>query len=68
MSADKNHSEQFEKYLKGELSPAETHSFEREALDDDFARDALEGFEEQGVERLEDLAALKDQIAKPKSH
>ncbi len=67
MSADKNHSEQFEKYLKGELSPAETHSFEREALDDDFTRDALEGFEEQGVERLEDLAALKDQIAKPKS-
>lgn len=35
-----------EKYLRGELSPAERHALERKALDDPFLADALEGAEQ----------------------
>lgn len=62
MSYDKHHSEQFERYLKGQMSPEEAHAFEREVLDDPFAREALEGFEEQGDEALNDLAQLRSQV------
>ncbi|WP_436514920.1 TonB family protein [Ekhidna sp. To15] len=63
MSVDKNHSEQFERYLKGQMSPEEAHTFEREIMDDSFAQEALEGFEEHGGEALADLAKLKKQVS-----
>ncbi|MEP1034547.1 TonB family protein [Ekhidna sp.] len=63
MSEDKNHSEQFEKYLKGQMSPEESHAFEREVLNDPFVQEALEGFETNGEEALADLAKLKNQIS-----
>lgn len=62
MSVDKNHSEQFEKYLKGQMSPEEAHAFEREVLDDPFAREALEGFEAIGPDTMGDVEKLKNQI------
>ncbi len=63
MSGDKNHSEQFERYLKGQMSPEEAHTFEREVLNDPFAQEALEGFEAYGTEALADLDKLKNQIS-----
>ena len=59
MSEGRNHSVSFKKYLRGELSPEEAHAFERSSLEDPFVLEALEGFEEQGVERLNDLAKLQ---------
>ncbi len=67
MSVNKNHSEQFEKYLKGQMSPQEAHVFEREVLDDPFAQEALEGYEAQGLDAIRDIDPLKGQItATPK--
>lgn len=63
MSTDKNHSEQFERYLKGQMSPQEAHAFEREVLDDPFSQEALEGFEEQGRGTLDDLEQLKTKVS-----
>ena len=63
MSIDKNHSEQFERYLKGQMSPQEAHAFEREVLDDPFSQEALEGFEEQGRGTLDDLERLKTKVS-----
>ncbi|WP_420316783.1 TonB family protein [Ekhidna sp.] len=62
MSTDKNHSEQFERYLKGQMTPEEAHAFERDVLDDPFAQEALEGYESQGFESLDDIQKLKKQI------
>ena len=47
MSVDKNHSDQFKRYLKGQMSPSEANAFERAVMDDPFAQEALEGFEKQ---------------------
>jgi len=67
MSVDKQHIEQYERYLKGEMTPEEAHAFERSVLDDPFAAEALEGFEAHGPEALKDLDKLRQQIqAKPK--
>jgi len=38
-----------QQYLKGELSPEEMNKLEREALDDPFLNDALEGYLHKGV-------------------
>lgn len=62
MSIDKNHSEQFERYLKGQMSPEEAHAFESEILDDPFAMEALEGFESQGGDSINDLNNLRKHI------
>ncbi|WP_424963048.1 energy transducer TonB [Ekhidna sp.] len=68
MSKDKNHSEQFERYLKGQMSPKEAHAFEREILDDPFAQEALEGMESQDPEVIfSDLKYLKKHISKKKN-
>ena len=66
MSADKNHTELFERYLKGEMSPQEAHKFEREVLDDPFTQEALEGFESSGINALADVEKLKTQISADK--
>ncbi|MEM6644493.1 MAG: TonB family protein [Bacteroidota bacterium] len=67
MSKGKDHSKQFGKYLRGELSPQETHAFERELLDDEFSQDALEGFEDHGPELIEDVSKLKAQVLNNRS-
>jgi hypothetical protein len=41
-----DHSHDIEKYLKGELTPAERHALEKKALSDPFLADALEGAEQ----------------------
>ena len=46
----KNRRLDIERYLRGELSPAEMHALEREALDDPFLAEALEGIEHAGTE------------------
>ncbi|MEO9483371.1 MAG: energy transducer TonB [Ekhidna sp.] len=63
MSEDKNHSEQFERYLKGQMSPKEANAFEREVLDDPFVQEALEGFESSGTGALNDIEKLKGKIS-----
>ncbi len=41
----RNRKHDIEKYLRGELSPADMHALEREALNDPFLAEALEGVE-----------------------
>ncbi|HEY9007591.1 MAG TPA: TonB family protein [Ohtaekwangia sp.] len=58
-----------EKYLRGELSPAEMHALERRALSDPFLADALEGAAQLSPDDLSNdikllQASLKDRIAK----
>lgn len=63
MSSDKNHSEQFKKYLNGEMTPSEANAFERKALDDPFTQEALEGMEGQNTDQLfSTIEELKKQI------
>ncbi|WP_134088943.1 hypothetical protein [Olivibacter sp. XZL3] len=38
-----------QQYLKGQLSPEEMNKLEREALDDPFLNDALEGYTQKGL-------------------
>lgn len=47
-----------ERYLRGEMSPAEMHSLEREALRDPFLAEALEGIDQTGTEHF--LLDLKE--------
>lgn len=44
----KNRKHDIEKYLRGELSAAEMHALEKEALNDPFLAEALEGVEHAG--------------------
>lgn len=44
----KNRKHDIEKYLRGELSASEMHALEKEALDDPFLAEALEGVEHAG--------------------
>lgn len=63
MSVESINSEQFEKYLKGHMSQAEKHAFERALLDDPFAMEALEGLESQEVSQIsDDLKRLRNQV------
>lgn len=41
-----------EKYLRGELTPAEMHALEKEALSDPFLAEALEGIEQAGKDNF----------------
>jgi len=66
MSESKNHSKQFKKYLKGEMNPSQAHAFEREDLDDAFTQEAMEGFELNGIDHLQDLDALQKKVQKKK--
>lgn len=56
-----------EKYLKGELTPAERHALEKAALDDPFMADALEGAELVTAGQFSaDVAELNQKINKRK--
>lgn len=54
-----NRQHDIEKYLRGEMTPAERHALEKAALNDPFLQDALEGAEElQANEFSNDLNAV----------
>jgi TonB family protein len=53
-----------EKYIKGELTPAERHALERKALDDPFLAEALEGAELIKTDEFAgDVAELQKKLA-----
>lgn len=57
-----------EKYLRGELTPAERHALEKKALNDPFLADALEGAEQINASDFsKDVAQLNEQIAGKKT-
>lgn len=57
-----------EKYLKGELTPAERHALEKKALNDPFLADALEGGEQMKAgDFIKDVAQLNERIAGKKT-
>lgn len=59
-----DHRHDIEKYIKGELTPAERHALERKALNDPFLADALEGAEQiKDDQFLVDVDVLKEKIA-----
>ncbi len=59
----KNRKHDIERYLRGELSPAEMHALEREALSDPFLAEALEGIEHAGADNfLFDLHKLNKSV------
>lgn len=64
MSAKKPNISQIDKYLKGELDARAMHQLERQAQDDPFLMDALEGYENSGKNQQPNLADLKEQLAK----
>lgn len=64
-----NQSNDIEKYLRGELTPAEMHALEQKALHDPFLAEAIEGAEHAGPENFSaDVKLLQhsihDKIAK----
>lgn len=48
----KNRKHDIERYLRGELSAAEMHALEKEALNDPFLAEALEGVEHAGTDNF----------------
>lgn len=68
MSNDSHHSEQYQRYLKGQMTPEEAHAFEREILDDPFAVEAMEGLESLKPNEVDaDLLELRAKLFRQKS-
>ena len=63
-------SQQIKKYLNGELDARAMHQLEKEAQNDPFLMEALEGYEQTGIDQhknLDDIKArLNNRIDKPK--
>lgn len=54
----------FLKYRSGESTDQEKHAFEKRLLEDDFAREAMEGFEDSTPTDIrDDLLSLKKQVS-----
>jgi len=64
VSANKTDISQIRKYLNGELDAKAMHRLEREAQDDPFLMDALEGFEAAATDQQANLADLQQHLAK----
>ena len=68
MSANKPDTEQIRKYLNGELDARAMHELEKEAQNDRFLMDALEGYEKTNLDQqsnIDDIhARLKARVAK----
>lgn len=63
MSKLKNDKDNYEKYLKGEMSAEEAHVFEREVLNDPFEQEALEGLEAHDSSTvLSDIEMLQSKV------
>lgn len=69
MSKKSNHisEEEFRRYLKDQMTPAERHAFERQMQKDPFGAEAMEGFQEISTQNYEeDIKELKSRISKNK--
>lgn len=62
MSNKKADISQIRKYLNGELDATTMHKLEREALDDPFLMDALEGYETTGKDQQTNLRQLDERL------
>lgn len=62
MSAKKTDISQIRKYLKGELDARAMHQLEREALDDPFLMDAIEGYSMQHTDQQAQLDELQQKL------
>ena len=63
MSANKTDISQIRKYLNGELDAKAMHRLEREAQDDPFLMDALEGYEVSGKDQQANLGDLQQRLS-----
>jgi len=63
VSANKTDISQIRKYLNGELDAKAMHRLEREAQDDPFLMDALEGYEVSGKDQQANLSELQQRLA-----
>lgn len=63
MSANKTDISQIRKYLNGELDAKAMHRLEREAQDDPFLMDALEGYGVSGKDQQTNLSDLQQRLA-----
>lgn len=64
MSAKKPNISQIDQYLKGKLDARAMHKLERQAQDDPFLMDALQGYEQSGKDQQANLAELSERLAK----
>lgn len=62
MSAKKTDISQIRKYLAGELDARAMHQLEREALDDPFLMDAIEGYSHQPIDQQAQLEELQSKL------
>ena len=62
MSANKPDTEQIRKYLNGELDARAMHQLERQAQDDPFLMEALEGYETSAKNQQPNLNELKNRL------
>jgi hypothetical protein len=62
VSNKKNDISQINKYLQGKLDNKAMHQLERDAQDDPFLMDALEGFEKNGADQEANLSVLHNLI------
>ncbi len=63
MSTNKPNIQQIQQYLRGELDAKAMHQLEREAQDDPFLMEALEGFESRGSDQQPNVGQLKERLA-----
>jgi hypothetical protein len=64
VSDSKNNISQIRRYLNGELDARAMHKLEREALDDPFLMDALDGYGTSAKDQSVNLDELKDRLNK----
>jgi len=63
MSEDRDHSEELQRYLSGEMTQAEAHAFEKLAMVDPFLYEAIEGAEQLDATTFaSDVEGLKVQL------
>lgn len=62
MSDKNNNIQQIDKYLKGKLDNKAMHQIEREAQDDPFFTDALDGYEKEGGFSADNFSDLRSRL------
>lgn len=63
MSTNKADIQQIQKYLRGELDAKAMHDLEKQAQDDPFLRDAIEGYEAMGTDQQANFDEVKERFA-----
>lgn len=64
MSINKANIAQIQKYLKGELDAKAMHALEKQAQDDPFLMDAIEGYQNTGTDQQANFDDVKERFAK----